>query len=209
MGFKIVESTDPSLLGWTGHWDLVDEGPGRRDLATLGGLDTLGSPPDCNSFTRPVIPVDSGDVQVMDAQPPTRRMVGKGTVISASGQRASYAYIVGCTLSGGSPPFEVHFGARRLRLLTASVVCFDDPAVPTPAAGFDTQTGEAFFFDRDSTSTGEHISWRFVDGGPGGTHDSAAISIGSPPFFTGFASPPGKFPGSTQTTGFNTAQLLP
>ncbi len=56
------------------------------------------------------------------------------------------------------------------------------------------------------------MTWRFVDGGSGGAKDSARIQIVNSAgtiIFQGVGAPPGKFPGSTQTTGFNTAQLLP
>ncbi len=137
---------------------------------------------------------------------PRGRMVGKGTVTSAGGQTASYVYIVSC----GSPAnaFEVRFGAQRFRLTsTSSVSCSDDPAVTTPAAGFDTQTGSG---TGTLTSGGPAtIEWSFSDGGPGGANDRAQITIknaANTVVFQGSAAPPGQFPGSTQTTGFNTAQ---
>ena len=50
--------------------------------------------------------------------------------------------------------------------------CSDDPAVVTPAAGFDTQTGVGA---GSLTSGGPgSIRWRFVDGG---ANDSVALRI--------------------------------
>ena len=108
-------------------------------------------------------------------------------------------------------PFEVRFGTQRFRLTgTSSVSCTDDPAVTTPAAGFDTQTGSG----TGTLTTGgpATIAWKFVDGGAGGANDRAQITIrnaANAVVFQGSAAPPGKFPGSTQTTGYNTAQLSP
>ena len=139
---------------------------------------------------------------------PARRMVGKGSL--SGGKTASYAYIVSCSSArNANAPFEVRFGTQRFRLTsTSSVSCTNDPAVTTPAAGFDTQTGSG----TGTLTTGGPgtIQWKFVDGGAGGANDSAQITIknaANTVVFQGSAAPPGKFPGSTQTTGYNTAQL--
>jgi hypothetical protein len=154
-------------------------------------------------------PIADGDIVVTDSQP-VRRMVGKGAV-TGGGQSASYAVNLGCTGRPVRGPFEVRFGNQRFRLLEASTVtCTDDPAVPTPASGWDTQSGSG-------TGSLTHggpgiIQWKLVDGGAGGAQDRVAITIknvSGQVLFQGTASPPGKFPGSTQPTGYNTAQLLP
>ena len=59
------------------------------------------------------------------------------------------------------------------------------------------------------------IGYSFLDGGPGGANDSASIVLVRFPatdpanFFEFGGAPPGKFPGSSQPTGFNTAQPSP
>ena len=146
-------------------------------------------------------------VETLDVRCPIKRMVGKGSLTSG-GATASYAYIVGCPATGDAP-FEIRIGGGsfRLRPETAFVTCSDDPNVPTPAAGFDTQVGTGVC----GIGVDFDIEWKFVDAGPGGANDSARITIklSGLVFFDGTASPPGKFPGSTQTTGYNTAQLRP
>jgi hypothetical protein len=135
-------------------------------------------------------------------------MVGKGSV-SGGGKTASYAYIVPCrAIARFTPSFEVRFGAQRFRLASvSSLQCSDDPAVSTPAAGFDTQTGTG---TGSLTSGGPgRVEWRFVDGGAGGASDRAAITIRNASnaiVFQGNAAPPGPFPDSGQTTGINTAR---
>ena len=156
--------------------------------------------------------------------PSSARMVGKGSLTDPStGTTASYAYIASCDpASTTAGPFEVRYGTHRFRLTTVhGVSCANYANVTTPAAGFDRQTGTG-------TGTldgvpGAYFEWTFVDGGPGGVSDSAALTIrvaGSAPQFQSFpppdpttglqrfalTNPPGKFPGSTQATGYNTAQ---
>ncbi len=137
------------------------------------------------------------------------RMVGKGALTDpATGTTGSYAYIMSCDPTRPAGPFEVRYGTHRFRLTTVhGVSCADYSNVTTPAAGFDTQTGTGTG-TLDGTP-GAYIEWTFVDGGLGGLSDSAYISIrvpGSTPRFQGTAAPPGKFPGSTQLNGYNTAQ---
>ncbi len=84
------------------------------------------------------------------------------------------------------------------------------PGRPDPAAGFDTQrgTGTATL----NGTPGYELKWKFVDGGPGGANDFVRARLTGPGgavLFRGSAAPPGKFPGSDQPTGNNTAQLLP
>ena len=143
--------------------------------------------------------------------PPTSRMVGKGSV-SDDGLKAAYAYILPCDAAQDTDAhFEARAGGNSLRLTSVdSVVCRDDPAVPTPAAGFDTQrgTGTATL----NGTPGYELKWKLVDGGEGGTNDFVRARVTGPGgavLFRGSAAPPGKFPGSDQTTGNNTAQLLP
>ena len=106
---------------------------------------------------------------------------------------------------------QARAGGNILRLTSVdSVVCRDDPAVTTPAAGFDTQrgTGTATL----NGTLGYELKWKFVDGGPGGANDFVRARLTGPGGavqFRGSAAPPGKFPGSDQPTGNNTAQLLP
>ncbi len=190
-----------------------------EDLGGPGsGLDTIKSsagtgraPGDCSPLTSGLFAhVDSGDIVVTDARP--ARMVGKGAVNGIPGGAASYAYIVGCYAPANTgAPFEVRFGGQRFRLSdTAAVECSDDPTVSSPVGSFDTQVGTG---TGTLTSGGPGtMTWRFVDGGSGGAKDSARIQIVNSAgtiIFQGVGAPPGKFPGSTQTTGFNTAQLLP
>jgi hypothetical protein len=156
---------------------------------------------------------DDGDGLVDGADPDCNvngRMVGKGAITGTVGGTASYAYIVRCNSTANTnAPFEVRFGTQRFRLTgTSAVACTNDPAVsPTPSAGFDTQTGSG---TGTLTSGGPGtIQWKFVDRGAGGTGDSAQITIknsGGTTIFSGTAAPPGKYPGSDQPTGNNTAQ---
>ena len=156
-------------------------------------------------------------VETLDVHCPSGRMVGKGALHRPRAGTASYAYIVKCPISGVVPdtPLEIRIGARPLRLaFVASVVCLDDPAVPTPAAGFDTQIGIGFVPSAFGGGSFDLLEWKFVDGGPSGVNDLAQIKIStqtSPAvtLFDATAAPPSKFPGSTQTTGYNTAQPLP
>jgi hypothetical protein len=102
----------------------------------------------------------------------------------------------------------VDFNGQRFRLTSVSTVqCTNDSVVPTPAAGFDTQTGTG----TGTLTTGGpgKIAWKFVDGGPGGANDSVQLTIRNASnaiVFQGVAAPPGKFPGSNQATGYNTAR---
>jgi streptogramin lyase len=137
------------------------------------------------------------------------RMVGKGSINGTTGGPSSYAYILNCNAAANTnAPFEVRFGTQRFRLTSASATsCTNDPAVTTPPAGFDTMTGTG----TGTLTTGGPgtIQWKFVDGGLGGANDSAQITIknsGGTTIFNGTAAPPGKFPGSDQPTGNNTAQ---
>ena len=108
------------------------------------------------------------------------RIVGKGS-LSGGGKTASYAYIVRCDpAANATAPFEVRFGTQRFRLTgTSSVSCTDDPAVTTPAAGFDTQTGSG----TGTLTTGgpATIQWKFVDGGAGGATTVHRSRSGTPP----------------------------
>jgi hypothetical protein len=214
VGGRIVTSTEPFLIGWTANWEVVDGGTGGTDAVTVGNVSTTGAPPSCN-LTQPVSgaafsPIVSGDLVVTDAHP--ARMVGKGAMNGIPGGTASYAYNVGCYAPGNtSAPFEARFGSQRFRLTgTVAVECSDDPTVSRPAGRFDTQVGTG---SGTLTSGGPGtITWGFVDGGSGGANDSARIQIVNATgtiIFQGVAAPPGKFPGSTQATGYNTAQLLP
>jgi hypothetical protein len=127
--------------------------------------------------------------------------------VSGGGVTASYAFVISCS-TAIAPALEVRWGAQIFRLgRVTSVQCTNDPAVPTPPAGFDTQTGTG----TGTLTTGGpgKVEWRFVDGGAGGTGDRSAITIRNASnaiVFQGSAAPPGKFPGSDQPTGFNTAR---
>ncbi len=157
------------------------------------------------------------------AQAPAR-MVGKGSVTgdARTGGTASYAYIVPCDATTRPPsevPFEIRvtggrYNGQRLRLTRAQFLeCRDDPTVPTPAGGVDTLVGFGDFSVSapiGAPSAGVVI-WAFVDGGRGGAKDRASLTFVEFPgrgdvFFPFAAAPPGPFPGSTQPTGFNTAQ---
>ena len=94
-----------------------------------------------------------------------------------------------CDPAHPAGPFEVRYGTHRFRLTTVhGVSCANYLNVTTPAAGFDRQTGTG-------TGTldgvaGAYFEWTFVDGGPGGVPDSAALTIrvaGSPPQFQSYA----------------------
>ncbi len=112
--------------------------------------------------------------------PSSARMVGKGAITDpATGTTGSYAYIMSCDPTAPAGPFEVRYGTHRFRLTTVhGVSCADYSNVTTPAAGFDTQTG-------NGTGTldgvaGAYFEWTFVDGGLGGLVDSAYLSIRVP-----------------------------
>ena len=193
----------------------VDGGSGP-DLISIPDF-LLEAPTDCSQIVadEPSQTVLEGDIVVTDA--PARRMVGKGSVDDGVGRSAAYAYILPCDeASAASTRFlaqDTTSGAGAFFRLTsvASVECFDDPNVATPASGFDTQTGSGT--GTFGGSPGWGLEWKFVDGGAGGTKDRVRLILtathGEPAFDSGNTIPPGKFPGSTQTTGFDTAQLLP
>jgi hypothetical protein len=152
-------------------------------------------------------------------------MTGKGTANESTGKggTVTYAYVIPCNAPGGSnPPFELRVsggplnGSRfRLAKVANVVSCFDDPGVvPRPAAGFDTQIGQGGLAAGlgGGPFVDWFIAWRFLDGGPGGLADGVDITIGRvipdadpDDFFRFFPGPPGKFPGSDQASGFNTA----
>src|SRR6202007_2170776 len=93
---------------------------------------------------------------------------------------------------------------------TNTVAGANDPAVATPAVGFDTMAGTG----TGTLTTGGPgtIEFRFVDAGAGGCGDSAQVTIrnsGGTIVFQGSSAPPGQFPGSDQSTGNNTAQPVP
>ena len=138
------------------------------------------------------------------------RMVGKGSapLVPGGGSTISYAYVLPCSLAPGSiPPFQGTVNGRSFRLTSVtSVQCTNDPAVPTPPAGIDTHTGSGQITFTTGPSPVWNINWRFVDGGPGGTNDSVRITLTQGATTNTYsAAPPGKFPGSTQPTGYNTA----
>jgi hypothetical protein len=136
-------------------------------------------------------------------------MVGKGSVPGGGGKTASYAYIVSCDRTrNANAPFEVRFNGSIFRLTsTSGVTCIDDPAVTTPAAGFDTQTSTAA--GTLNGTPGATATWKFVDGGSGRTRDRVELTVKNTAgtiVFQGTAAPPAKFLGSSQATGNNTAQ---
>jgi hypothetical protein len=149
-------------------------------------------------------------IRVRTGTPPAGRMVGKGSVTGVGGT-ADYAYILRCSGPNTNAPFEVRFGSQRFRLTsTDHVSCRDNPAVPTPAIGFDHMVGEG----SGTLTTGGpgRIQFVFTDGGTGGANDSVSLVIkdaAGADVFQGTARPPGKFPGSDQPTGNNTAQAVP
>jgi hypothetical protein len=139
------------------------------------------------------------------------RMVGIGSAnpVAGGGATVSYFYVLPCNLALGSTPlFLGTINGRNFRLTgVSSVQCSDDPAVPTPPAGIDTHTGRGqITFARGGPFSVWDIEWRFVDGGPGGANDSVRITISRRGVTRTFsAAPPGRFPGSSAPTGFNTA----
>ena len=201
----------------TGLAKVVDAGgPGALldtfDVALRYTLPSVPGPTTCASFPGPFgpsvghVPVVS-DLVVRDdgPAPPRKRMVGKGSLTGGIGGTAAYAYIVDCEPTfNPDAPFEVRFGTQRFRLTrTSSSVCVNVGSATTQSGS---GTGTL-------TSGGPGtIEWSFSDGGPGGANDQARITIKNAAdtiVFGGSAAPPGKFPGSTQTTGVNTYQNVP
>ncbi len=148
-------------------------------------------------------------------------MSGKGTATESSPAgahgTASYAYNIPCNApAGSSPPFEIRvtggpLNGQRFRVTSVDgPFCRNNPLAPTPPAGFNMLGGLA---DVSSSLGGgfDRIGFSFVDGGPGGANDTVAFVLvkfpaRDPANFIQFgAAPPGKFPGSDQPTGFNTA----
>ncbi len=200
--FGSLESPDGSVVSA----NLTTDASGSL---TIGGFSSLVP----GTWTATVVWSGGTLVKSLNVSCPSvpGRMVGKGT-ISNGGQTASYVYILGCNLLNPAPPFEVRFGTQRFRLTSlTAVICRDNPLlVPSPAAGFDTNAGTG----TGTLATGlpATVQWSFLDGGIGGVSDSAHITIRDAfgaILFTGTASPPRSFPGSSQPTGNNTAQLPP
>jgi hypothetical protein len=171
-------------------------GSARSTIAGLVAVATI----DSNGNKRP-------DACEGSFAPPRRHMVGRGSV-SDGGLTASYRYVLDCNrFSLRRPRLKIRLDGRRFRLSNIdSVDCFDDPAVTTPAAGFDTQFGTA-----TGTLSGEgqvRVFWTLVDGGAGGADDSVDLFIeraeGDVLFF-GSAAPPGGFPRPGGVAGENTA----
>jgi hypothetical protein len=139
-------------------------------------------------------------------------MVGEGR-LTGTGSALDYAYIIDCTKANNNPPRfagklnGVSFSVQSV----TSVSCSDQPGVTPafPGAGFDTQ---------DGTGTGKvgatnvTVEWRFVDGGPASSGDTAHIVIKnastSAVIFDGSGSPPGAYMGGTRL-GRNTANAPP
>jgi hypothetical protein len=193
-----------------GELVVADNAPGPTLLDTVGLSQRITDTGTANCSTPGPLTIGplqvSGDVIV---HPPRGRMVGKGSV-SGTGGTAAYSYILRCDAAQNvNAPFEVRFGTQRFRLTSAtSVTCSDDPAVTTPAAGFDTMTGSGFGLLTPAGGVAR-VDWKFVDGGAGGLNDRVELTIRRPLTvidFAGTAAPPGKFPGSDQATGNNTAQ---
>lgn len=147
------------------------------------------------------------------------RMVGKGSLAgdTRTGGKASYAYIVPCDApEGSSPPFEIRvsggrYAGQRFRLTSLSFVQCSGGTAGTPAQ----LGGFGFFASTNPVAgiSGTVFIWRFDDGGPGGANDRAALTSVEFPgrgdvFFPFPSAVPGAFPGSSQPTGFNTAQLI-
>jgi hypothetical protein len=182
---------------WTG--DLINGEIFRFNIATGAIVEQFSSAPNTTMAGLAVF----GEITVA-----RRRMVGKGSV-TGGGRTAAYAYILNCNAAANAnAPFEVRFNGQRFRLTSTNTVsCTDDPAVTTPAAGFDTMIGTG----AGTLTTGGpgFVQFAFVDGGTGGASDRVALTIrnaANAVVFQGTAAPPAKFPGSDHATGNNTAQ---
>ncbi len=216
IGVDNFRGDNPSAGFWI---EATDGGPAGSGLDTLGWGPSgfiPGDPCQDRIIAGPA-PVTRGDIVVRDVEPPPARMVGKGSMQMVGlfpGQQAtaSYAYILDCQAPHPNPRLEVRFNSRRFRLAHVDAASCSDQANRTkPAAGFNRLSGQGVGV-LDGTP-GFAVDWLFEDGGAGGTNDTASITFTNldpgTPVFGGGSEPPGKFPGSTQPTGLNTAQLLP
>lgn len=171
-------TANPTISGQTLRWSGITV-PAQATASLTFGVTVSRTPGtyqnnaggESSTFT--VIPTGPTAPVTVSAAPQTsgRRMVGNGTR-----NRATYASIVDCdraTANAKSRPFTVKWTVSGVtRTFQAKnflfVQCDDDPAVPTPAAGFDTQRGTAtgtLQVGNRAPQTGYQLIWKLVDGG--------------------------------------------
>ena len=132
---------------------------------------------------------------------PQGKMNGKGS-LTTSGVKTIYAFILDCAADTAN--FSGKIGSQVFKSLAGSagntIVCSDDPGVPTPSVGFDTASGTVVGTYAGQPAT---IEFKMVDGGAD-TNDTAQLTVrngGGTVVFTGTGAPPGQYPGARQPTG--------
>ena len=208
---------DPAISGqqltWSGPYTVPGGGSVHLHfgvtVSSTAGTYYNEARADSTDFT--VIPSGPTAPITVTTGPPSIRgtMAGEGRLTQSASNRLDYAYVLDCTKANNAP---VKFKGTRnssafsLTALT-SIACSDDPAVTPakPEAGFDTMVGDG---TGKVGSTSVTVHFEFVDGGAGGTGDSAFIEIrrtsdGSV-LFSKRESPIGAYGGGTRQ-GRNTA----
>ncbi len=130
-------------------------------------------------------------------------MSGEGR-LTDEGKVADFAFILGCHPTNPKPRLEVLLGGKAYVLSSeSSNLCTNQPSPePPPEAGakFNTMEGSG------PATGGTVITWKFLDGGVGGTNDLSSIKLtkGATVLFKAGPATPGSFGGGTRQ-GRNTA----
>ncbi|HEV2772208.1 MAG TPA: cadherin repeat domain-containing protein, partial [Thermoleophilaceae bacterium] len=110
-------------------------------------------------------------------------MDGKGT-LRDGGSTAAYSFFLDCRASRNADQrLRARFDRRGFNLeRVTSMRCSNDPAIPTPAAGFDTMRGAAngTLTSGGRRRPGHRVEFKFVDDARGNASDRSAIRIESP-----------------------------
>ncbi len=131
-------------------------------------------------------------------------MSGEGRLTWEGSRVADFAFILGCHPTDPKPRLEVLLGGKAYVLSSESTnLCTLQPSPePPPEAGakFNTMEGSG------PATGGTVITWKFLDGGVGGTNDLSSIKLtkGATVLFKAGPATPGSFGGGTRQ-GRNTA----
>lgn len=148
---------------------------------------------------------------------PSGRMGGKGQLSDTAASSlysgaANFAYVLACNkasnpISPRQNPLEVRFDKYIYKLSSVTTIGCSTTGGGSPAAGFDTMTGDAAgtLKKPNGTTVGATASFRFYDGGAGPDDRSRIVITDMTGEILNIDGAPGKFPGSSQPTGENTA----